>query len=133
MNLVPIDSITAILMFFVYFKSQEEKTRLETLIAQEEMMRKAKEGAVSQNIWNEECEARHQEFLGSWASSFFQSWISPKTFAASLACSVASVALGYTSIPGFILGISFSSPKADKYLIKAYHILVGSNKKTSGA
>src|SRR5258706_16409968 len=123
MNLSPIDAIPVFFLFFIFFKSRRTDEAFAKLKAKEVALKNEKDNAASQNKWNEELEIAYQNYLIAISGGFFQFWIGPRSFAASICGSIASLALGFTSLPGFIAGLCFSSPRLHGFVAATLGIL----------
>ena len=125
MRLSPIDALPIILLFLIYFKSQEAKQLFADLGAKGEENDRFKSQHQTLNNWNAQLEESYQQTFAAIARGYFQVWISPRSFAACLSGALATLALGFTSVPGFIAGFAFSSPKLQSYLIRIFHAVAG--------
>ena len=124
MSLSPIDAATAVLIFFVYINSRMRMEDFHNLGTKREFLDKQKDDGLTQNQWNDERELEYKISRDNITRKLLQFWLGPNSFVASICFSIAGVALGFTSFPGFIVGVSISSPRLQGLIAASLGIVV---------
>lgn len=123
MGLSPIDALSAILLFIIFGETNEAKENQQALIQKEHEIERIKQELIASGKWTEELASAHQAIYHDIVYKMFQPWFSKNTFVAGVCGAVASISLGYTSVPGVLIGFCFASPRICNYLIRIFSAL----------
>lgn len=120
MTLLPVDAVSAVILFLVFFRGKESSREFAALEERGNRNDKFKEAEQANGLWNEASEAKYNAEFREIARGFFNPWISPRSFAAALCGAVVTLALGFNSLMGVCLGLCISSPRLQATLIRLF-------------
>ena len=131
MTLTPLDAATCVVLFIVYVKSNNARDAFERIRNRKDFLDTQRQKTIDQGQWNQDSEANYRSEIKEIYRANLQYWIGPNSFVAGICGALASLSLGITSIPGFLISLAISSPRFLGYCATILGILSRAGK--SGA